>query len=78
MVQFTQYVAVQWSEMEFKSSMKTHQNHFDLKCKMIVDDIIKLKETNLLLEWWTVYRIQTLFILEKLPYKKEEDCKYLR
>ena len=27
----------QWSDMQFKSSMNTQKNHFDLKCMMIVD-----------------------------------------
>ena len=88
MVQFTQYVAVQWSEMQFKSSMNTQKNHFDLKCMMIVDGILEIQTSNYKKEtiyFWNGGHEQWMMTYEgsklperQLPCKKEEGCEYPR
>ena len=40
----TQYVAAKWNAVKkFNEYRNTQQNHFDLKCMMIVDDILEIQ-----------------------------------
>ena len=62
MVQFIQsHNILQLSEMQFQSSLKAQQNHFDLKCMMMMmNDIVEIQTSHITLKETTLGMVDSL------------------
>ena len=62
MVQFIQsHNILQLSEMQFQSSLKAQQNHFDLKCMMMMmNDIVEIQTSHITLNETTLGMVDSL------------------